>query len=144
MNRTSSLPEVWFAVPGDPETLTGGYSYAKRLSAALRALGWTVHATALPGGYPNPSPDDIAQTQDVLRGLPAGATVLIDGLAFGAFTPAVLAGVNLNISALVHHPLALETGLTPVQAEAFARREREALQAAHAIIATSPHTAGVI
>ena len=138
------MPEVWFAVPGDPETLTGGYIYAKRLTAALRALGWTIHPLALPDGFPRPAPEDLVGAQRVLRKVPAGATVLIDGLAYGAFTPAVLAGLDLNVVALVHHPLALETGLTPGEAEVFARREREALRFARAVIATSPHTAAVL
>ena len=138
------MPEVWFAVPGDPETLTGGYIYAKRLTAALRGRGWTVHALRLPGGFPNPSTEDLAETQRLLGGLPSRATVLIDGLAFGAFTPAVLANLDLDIVALVHHPLARETGLTASAAQISASREREALRAARAVVATSPHTASVL
>lgn len=138
------MPEVWFAVPGDPETLTGGYIYAKRLTAALRARGWTVHALPLPGGFPNPTADDQAEAQRLLGGLPSRAIVLIDGLAFGAFTPAVFADLDLDMVALVHHPLARETGLTSSEAEACAHRERAALRAARAVVATSPHTASVL
>ena len=50
--RISILPELWFAVPGDPDTLTGGYIYANRLSAALGERGWRVHRLALPAGFP--------------------------------------------------------------------------------------------
>jgi glycosyltransferase involved in cell wall biosynthesis len=40
----------------------------------------------------------------------------------------------------VHHPLALETGLTEQQAQCLRDNERAALQAASLVIATSPHT----
>lgn len=138
------MPEVWFAVPGDPETVTGGYIYAKRLTQALRAQGWTVHAVRLPGGFPRPSADDLAETRRILAALPARACTLIDGLAFGAFPERVLAGLPLDIVALVHHPLALETGLAPADSAAFAATERAALRFARGIIVTSPHTADVL
>jgi glycosyltransferase involved in cell wall biosynthesis len=144
MNRTSSLPEVWFAVPGDPETLTGGYIYAKRLSQALEARGWRVHRMALPAGFPDPSPADLAETHRALSTLPPRSILLVDGLAFGAFTPAVFAGMDLDMVALVHHPLALETGLAGERAQALAASERAALGTARAVIATSRHTAQVL
>lgn len=144
MSRTSSLPEVWFAVPGDPETRTGGYIYAKRLTEALRAGGWTVHPVRLPGGFPRPSPSDLAETAQAFTALPKGATTLIDGLAFGALPANLLSGLGLNIAALVHHPLALETGLTPAEAADSARNERAALELARAVIVTSPHTADIL
>lgn len=138
------MPEVRFAVPGDPESLTGGYIYAKRLTQALEDLGWQVHRLALPAGFPNPSPSDLAETRRIFEGVPRGATLLIDGLAFGAFMPAVLADLDLDIVALVHHPLALETGLAPEAVEAFTLSERSALAMARAVIATSQHTADTL
>ena len=143
-NRISSLPEVWFAVPGDPESLTGGYIYAKRLTRALEDKGWQVPRVALPAGFPNPSPDQLTETRGLLATIPSGSTVLIDGLAFGAFTPIVLANLDLDVVALVHHPLARETGLAAGAAEAFAMSERAALATARAVIATSQHTADVL
>ncbi len=135
------MPEVWFAVPGDPETRTGGYIYAKRLAGALRGQGWTVHPVRLPGGFPRPSADDLAETGRMLTALPKGATALIDGLAFGALPAGLLSATDLDIVALVHHPLALETGLAPAEAADFAQSERAALRLARAVIVTSPHTA---
>jgi glycosyltransferase involved in cell wall biosynthesis len=138
------LPEAWFAVPGDPENLTGGYIYAKRLTLALEDRGWQVHRVALPAGFPNPSADDLAATRRALASLPPRARVLVDGLAFGAFTPMVLADLDLDIVALVHHPLARETGLAPDAITALTLSERAALAGARAVIATSPHTADVL
>lgn len=138
------MPELWFAVPGDPETRTGGYIYAKRLAQALRTQGWTVHPVRLPGGFPRPSHHDLAETRGTLAALPARARTLIDGLAFGALPEDLLAGLNLDTVALVHHPLALETGVPPAKAAEFVGMERTALRHARAVIVTSPHTADVL
>lgn len=138
------MPDLWFAVPGDPETRTGGYIYAKRLAQALRSQGWAVHRVQLPGGFPRPSASDLTETQRILAALPVDATTLIDGLAFGALPADLLAGLDLDIVALVHHPLALETGLAPAEAADAAQTERAALRFARAVIVTSPHTADVL
>lgn len=138
------MPEIWFAVPGDPETRTGGYIYAQRLTQALRAQGWTVHRVRLPGAFPHPSVEDLVQTRGLFAGLPARATLLIDGLAFGAMPEELLRALDVDIVALVHHPLALETGLAPRESARLAAAERAALAFARAVIVTSPHTAGVL
>jgi glycosyltransferase involved in cell wall biosynthesis len=46
--------------------------------------------------------------------------------------------------ALVHHPLALETGLTATEVEAMVKSERTALEAARAVVVTSPSTATIL
>ncbi|MGZ6205112.1 MAG: glycosyltransferase family 4 protein [Candidatus Binataceae bacterium] len=133
--------EVWFAVPGDPATLTGGYIYAARLTEALENQGWTVHRLMLPAGFPNPSTGEIEATHAQLAALPVDATVIIDGLAFGAFPQNIFDGLDLDIVALVHHPLAYETGVTPEDAARLMESERAALHHARAVISTSAHTA---
>lgn len=135
------VPDVWFAIPGDPDTLTGGYVYARRLTAALPATGWTPRPLSWPGSFPTPTDDDLRAVRRSLEALPAGATVLIDGLAFGALPTAVLDGLNLRLVALVHHPLARETGLSPADAARFETSERAALARALRVIVTSPVTA---
>src|SRR4051812_33459922 len=111
MNRISPVPDVWFAVPGDPAQLTGGYVYARRLTAALPAAGWLAHPLRLPAGFPFPTSDDFTVTRDILGQLPPEAVVLADGLAFGAMPRDLLESFDLNYVALVHHPLAEESGL---------------------------------
>ncbi len=135
------MPDVWFAIPGDLNALTGGYGYARRLMAALPAAGWTPHHVPLPGGFPNPSTEELALTRDILMQLPSGTPVLIDGLAFGVMPPDLLAELDLTLIALVHHPLADETGLSEADVHRVKTSERAALALAQTVIATSPHTA---
>lgn len=133
---------VVFAVPGDIATATGGYGYDRRMMAELAARGWRVAHLPLPGGFPFPSPDERAETEGVLDGLAEGVLVVVDGLAFGALAEAAARHRGrLRLVALVHHPLALETGLAPEAAEGLRRSEIEALAMADAVIATSGFTA---
>ncbi|MBY0511854.1 MAG: glycosyltransferase family 4 protein [Rhodospirillaceae bacterium] len=135
------MPDVWFAVPGDPATLTGGYVYARRLTEALPSAGWMAHPVRLPAGYPNPSAADLKETRDIFAQLPEDAVVLADGLAFSAMPRDVLeATPHLNMVALVHHPLADESGLSAADAARFRQTERTALEFARAVVVTSPHT----
>jgi len=135
------VPEVWFAVPGDLSTLTGGYIYARRVMAALPAAGWTVHHVALPARFPEPTDDDLAETRRLLSALPAKASVIIDGLAYGAMTPETVQGLDIRIIALVHHPLALESGVTPVRARVLHASERTMLALSPTVLVPSASTA---
>ncbi len=134
------MPDVFFAIPGDLETLTGGYAYARRLMQALPAAGWFPHHLPLPAGFPNPSDADIAATRNTLLALPPETPVLMDGLAFGALPRAVIEEFDLSLTALVHHPLADETGLPPADVARFKDSERAALALAQSVVATSLHT----
>ncbi len=135
------MPDVWFAVPGEPTQLTGGYLYARRLIDALPATGWFAHQLRLPDGFPSPTSDELTATHDILNQLPRESVVLADGLAFGALPRDMLESLDLNFVALVHHPLADESGLSPALAETLRRSEREALSTTRAVVAPSPHTA---
>ncbi|MGE4062127.1 MAG: glycosyltransferase family 4 protein [Rhodospirillaceae bacterium] len=135
------MPEVWFAIPGDPAILTGGYVYARRLMDALPAAGWTPRPVSWPGSFPNPNESDLEAVRSSLESLPANATVLIDGLAYGALPTGLLDGLRLRIVALVHHPLARESGLSAAEAAHFEKTERAALARTQRVIVTSPVTA---
>ena len=133
--------EIAFCIPGDLSLPTGGYAYDRELIAHLPAHGVTAHHVALPGGFPDPSDADIAQTGQLIMAQPPERLLLIDGLAYGAFQPGPAAGLAGRVVALVHHPLALETGLAVERAAFLHGNERMALSFARHVIATSDATA---
>lgn len=133
-----------FAVPGSLTTLTGGYHYDRRLLSALRALGYDVAHIEFGDSFPEPSADDAADAAAQLAAVPAGHPVLIDGLALGAMDRAALTGMSAPVVALVHHPLAHESGLAPARRDHLARVERENLALAAHVVVTSPHTRAVL
>ena len=68
--------------------------------------------------------------------------MLVDGLAFGALPEmAEKEAGRLRLVALVHHPLAEETGLSAAASEALFHSERRALAMTRGVIATSSTTA---
>jgi glycosyltransferase involved in cell wall biosynthesis len=136
---------LYFAIPGDLATLTGGYGYDRRLIREFQLLGQRVEHIALPGRFPFPDAGALAATRQLLSGLPDGAVVLLDGLAFGAMDDiAVAEAQRLRLIALCHHPLSLEAGLDPAQQQRLQQSEQRALQAACAVVVTSPRTRAVL
>lgn len=129
------------ALPGSIETVTGGTIYDRHLMAGLRALGHPVAVVELPASYPFPTESDRAVTRERLAGVAADTALIVDGLALGAFDPATLDAIRAPLVALVHHPLALETGLDPATAADLARSETAALARAARVIVPSPFTA---
>jgi glycosyltransferase involved in cell wall biosynthesis len=129
-------------LPGDPATLSGGYAYDRRIAAGLRALGWRVEVHALDASFPAPTAVALAHAREALARIPDGALVLLDGLALGAM-PSLAAAERgrLRLVALVHHPLAEETGLDAASAAALRESETRALAAARGVITTSRATA---
>jgi glycosyltransferase involved in cell wall biosynthesis len=133
-----SLEAIGFAIPGAIETRTGGYAYDRRLIVGLRARGLAVRHLAWPESFPTPSSADLAAAMQSLAAQPDGGIVIVDGLAYGAIPQLAAAeGGRLRLVALIHHPLALETGAPPGLFEP----ERAALRHARAVIATSAATA---
>jgi hypothetical protein len=127
-----------FAVPGDLDTPTGGYAYDKRMIAELRRLGWNVGVIDLGNEFPRPSAAARKQAQEILAAVPSETPTVIDGLAFGVLpdAAAVLSRTH-RLIALVHHPLALESGLTSEEASALRRSERAALAQARHVVTTT-------
>lgn len=135
------MKKAWIALPGDPDTNTGGYAYARSIVSALSGLGWSLDVVALSDTFPFPSVEDHAEACEKLAQLPADRPVLVDGLAFGALSNEFLNESGHRWIALVHHPLALEHGLTERAAEHLQILEKAALSTAEAVIVTSPTTA---
>jgi glycosyltransferase involved in cell wall biosynthesis len=133
-----------FAIPGDLGLPTGGYRYDREVLARLPAHGVAASFLPLPGSFPFPPEDDLAETRERLGLLGRDTVALIDGLAFGAFDAATLAALPARTVALVHHPLAHETGLSPETADTLRASERAALARARAVVATSRPTADLL
>ena len=133
------VKRVAFAVPGDLATPTGGYAYARRMIAEMRKLGWQIDVVYLGDGFPHPSMETKTAARENLLAVAKGCPVVVDGLALGVLPEAANELRERNpVLALVHHPLALETGLTPADAEAMRKSERDALAAARGVVAVSP------
>ncbi len=132
------MAEVIFAVPGDLAAPTGGYAYARRVLELMPEHGIAMRHLALPGGYPHPSPADLAETGRLLADLSPDAVLFIDGLAFGAMPESLVARLRCRIVALVHHPLGHESGLSPERRAALLASEARALSfARHVVVASA-------
>ena len=135
-------PQRVFVVPGDLGSLTGGYGYDRQMIAGLSETGRAVDVIALDAGFPWPDAATLDRASQQVAAIPDGALVVVDGLAFGAMPGlAEQHAARLRWVALVHHPLALETGLTPLQGRALFGSERRALASARGVIVTSAATA---
>jgi glycosyltransferase involved in cell wall biosynthesis len=142
MRAASRGRHVSVVVPGSIDLRTGGYGYDREIVAGLERLGWTVEVHEIPGSFPFPSAEARASAAVALASIPDGTRVIVDGLALGALPDeASREAARLRLIALVHHPLADETGLAPDARAALEASERRALQAARHIVVTSPRTA---
>jgi glycosyltransferase involved in cell wall biosynthesis len=141
----SGPPAVVLLVPGPLDTRTGGYGYDRRIVDGLRAEGWSVTVRELDATFPRPTPGAVDDARRAFRDIPDGSTVMVDGLALGALPDeAGRESGRLRLVAIVHHPLALETGLEPAVAAELFESERKALAAARAIVVTSRQTAATL
>ena len=113
MHAAARGPQLDFVVPGAIETRTGGYGYDRQIVAGLERRGWTVRVHEIPGAFPFPSVESRAAAAAALAAISDGSPVVIDGLALGALPDeAAREASRLRLIALVHHPLADETGLS--------------------------------
>lgn len=144
MRRNDAIRRAAFAIPGDLNTQTGGYLYDRRLIDGLRSLGRDIEHVELGGSFPDPTQTDTDQAAKRLAALPADRPVIIDGLALGALERSVLHGMRAPVVALIHHPLAYETGLSPARHDHLYRTERANLALAAHVIVPSRQTASLL
>jgi glycosyltransferase involved in cell wall biosynthesis len=129
------VTEFVFVVPGTLDQLTGGYLYDRHIIEGLRSHGHTIRVVEL---VANDRAAGLAEFAD-------GATAVIDGLALPDLEPAVMAHWRrLRLIALVHHPLAEETGLSRTAAEGLRRLEAAMLQRFCGVVCPSPKTAAAV
>lgn len=134
-----------FAFPGELSIPTGGYAYDRRMVTELTRTGWHVDLVGLGDGFPFPDEHTIRGAHRRLADIPEGRPVVVDGLALGVLPEAAKQiGRNHPLVALVHHPLALESGLAHEQAARLHDSERTALASATHIVTTSATTARLL
>jgi glycosyltransferase involved in cell wall biosynthesis len=139
------MKRLVFAVPGDLATATGGYVYDRRIVAELPKSGWQVDVLDIGASFPRASLAERATAHLQLAALPAGRLIVVDGLAFGVMPDSAEAlHRSHKLVALVHHPLALETGLQEWEAEQFKTSERQALSFVRCVVTTSATTARLL
>ncbi|PAU76851.1 glycosyltransferase family 4 protein [Halomonas salipaludis] len=136
------VPDLCLIVAGDPRQLTGGYVYDARIVAALEARGWRVEVMGLAGRFPDPDVHARDALEAALAAQPNDRRVVIDGLAMGGLPEVVEAhAARLDLTALVHHPLADETGLDEATRVRLLDSEARALATVARVISTSGFTA---
>ena len=120
----------------DPSRPSGGNAYDSQVCRGLRNLGWVAHEHAVPGCWPHPDSEALSALDGVIRRIPDGAVVLIDGLIASA-APEVLVpqAPRLRLVALVHMPLGDRATGDP--AKTIRMRERAVLSAVAAVVTTS-------
>jgi glycosyltransferase involved in cell wall biosynthesis len=141
----SRVEPLHFLIPGDPSVPTGGYRYDRRIIEGLARSGRSVLLDRLDESFPQPTVSALQDAERCLAAIPDGALVVIDGLAFGLMGEiAAKHEGRLRLIALVHHPLALESGLTASRAEALRDAEARALACTRRVLATSAATATLL
>jgi glycosyltransferase involved in cell wall biosynthesis len=129
---------VSLIVPAPFDTVSGGYAYDRRIVAGMREAGDTVDVIELAGTFPLPDATARAAARAALQ---APSRRIIDGLALPAFTgldDALALGASVG---LIHHPTALETGLSDADKATLLASERRLLPRLARIIVTSETTA---
>jgi glycosyltransferase involved in cell wall biosynthesis len=129
------MTELVFVVPGRLDQLTGGYLYDRHIVEGLRARGRAVRVIELA-----PKADGAA-----FAAFANGTSVVIDGLALANLGQVVAAQARrLRLIALVHGPLALETGLSRAEAKHAAKLEAALLSQLRGVVCPSRRTAAAI
>jgi glycosyltransferase involved in cell wall biosynthesis len=127
-------------VPAPFDVVSGGYAYDRRIVAGLRDTGHAVAVVELPGRHP--LADDAARNAARVAwdNLPGATRPIIDGLALPAFTGMEDALPGRDAVGVIHHPTALETGLSEADRSGLLATDKRLLPLLARIIVTSEDT----
>jgi glycosyltransferase involved in cell wall biosynthesis len=142
MTGAAARAALHFACPGPIGQPTGGYRYDAEILRGLRAAGRDVVLHELAGCFPDVDRAAVQAARDCATAA-RGAVLVIDGLALPGFAGS-LPATETRIVALIHHPLALETGIPAMLRRRFAALEPELVRACAGVIVTSPATVPAI
>jgi glycosyltransferase involved in cell wall biosynthesis len=136
---------IAFVAPGRLTQLTGGYIYDKHVVDGLRRLGYRVAVKRVGERFPNPTVGDLRVAARALASIPDGSVTIVDGLAGGSMPLQIQQEAErLRFIALVHHPLAYETGVSKNDALRLWADERRTLRSARHVVVTSQRTARLL
>ena len=143
--RAIALTALAFLVPGPFDQITGGYLFGRRVVEGLRALGRTVTVAELAGRYPDADDAARAAVTATLGSLPTGSAAVIDGLALPGCVDCLKSEAQrLRLVGFIHHPLSLETGLSPAEVRHYAALEARLWPLLRGILCPSAHTARAV
>src|ERR1700761_1902182 len=129
--------QICLIVPGSLATASGGHTYDRRMADGLRTLGHDVNVVELAGRLPDPDQAAIYAARTTWTAIPPGTLRLIDGLALPAFN-----GLPLHqVTALVHHPVSLETSIPEEAAHRLHLQEAAMFREVPRLVTTSDQTA---
>jgi glycosyltransferase involved in cell wall biosynthesis len=144
-NDNMNHRELAFGVPGDINTATGGYAYNRKIMSELTQAGWKVVLVALGDGFPDPDDVALSKAHQKLMAVAPGTPLVVDGLALGVMPETAKAlSKEHTLIALVHHPLALESGLSKEKIARLKSSETRSLEHAKHVIVTSGATAKIV
>ena len=136
---------IAFVAPGPLTQLTGGYIYDKQIVDGLRRLGQRAIVKGVSTRFPNPTSCDLRDAARALASIPDESVTIVDGLAGGAMPLQIEHEARrLRFVALIHHPLAHETGMSKRDAIRLWAHETFALQHVRHVVVTSPRTARLL
>jgi len=136
---TDRMLTLGFVIPGDLNAPTGGSRYDREVLTRFANHPINAHVLGVSSRYPFPTLEDRNKTATLLSTCPCDL-LLMDGLAFGAFSEIERAAMIKPLIVLLHHPLADETGLSADIAQQFYELEKSNLRLAQMVIVTSQAT----
>jgi len=135
------MREIEFVIPGQIDSLTGGYIYDRNIVQGLSRLGWPTNVVSLDTSFPTPTAQALRAAANAFDAIADGRIVIIDGLALGGLAEILAAHADrLDLVALVHHPVAFEIGLYAARAKSLHQSEQASLAKVKQVICTSAWT----
>ncbi len=144
MNKKSTKlnKTYYFLYPGNINTKTGGYIYAKNILQRAKAINFNLKAIKLSENYPFQKNNDIKTLKNILDKLSDDSVLVFDGLIYETIDKIIGDLKRFKIIALIHHPLYLE--FKNKLSKYFFKQAMQLYPKANKIIVTSNETKNLI
>jgi glycosyltransferase involved in cell wall biosynthesis len=127
-------------VPAPFDAVSGGYAYDRHIVGGLRAAGHTVNVVELPGTHPLADEAARNAARAAWHDLPEETRPIIDSLALPAFAGMEAALTARGAVGVIHHPTAMETGLSEADRNGLLAVEHRLLPLLARVVVTSATT----